>query len=88
MLPHAHALLGQVYAQTDRAQEAIAELQMGVASDEDGSLYYQLARLYTRQGNKAAAQAALVHVKDLEQKRRERAVVATEDSSTTITDTP
>jgi tetratricopeptide (TPR) repeat protein len=88
MLPHAHALLGQVYAQTDRAQEAIAELQMGVASDEDGSLYYQLARLYTRQGNKAAAQAALVHVKDLEQKRRERAVIATEDSSTTITDTP
>lgn len=80
MLPHAHVLLGRVYAQTDRPEEAISELQRGLASDEDGSVYYQLARLYTRLGNKAAAEAAIAHVKELEKKRQERAVVAVQDS--------
>jgi tetratricopeptide (TPR) repeat protein len=88
MLPHAHALLGQIYAQTDRPQEAISELQMGLASDEDGTVYYQLARVYTRLGNKAAAQDAIVHVKELQQKRRERAVVAVQDSGAAIGDMP
>ena len=88
MLPHAHALLGQVYAQTDRPEEAISELRIGVASDEDGSVYYQLARLYSRLGNKAAAQAAIVHVKELEQKRRERAVIAVQDSGAAVSDIP
>ncbi len=88
MLPHAHALLGQVYAQTDRPEEAISELRIGVASDEDGSVYYQLARLYSRLGNKAAAQDAIVHVKELEQKRRERAVIAVQDSGAAVSDIP
>lgn len=87
LLPHAHALLGQIYAQTDRPEEAVSELQMGVASDEDGSVYYQLARVYARLGNKAAAQAAIVHVKELEQKRRERAVIAVQDSGAAVSDT-
>ena len=88
MLPHAHVLLGQVYAQTDRPQEAISELQMGLASDEDGSIYYRLARLYAQLGDKAAAQAAIVHVKELERKRRERAVVAVQDSGSAVSDIP
>ena len=88
MLPHAHVLLGQVYAQTDRPQEAISEFQMGLASDEDGSVYYRLARLYTQLGDKAAAQAAIVHVKELERKRRERAVVAVQDSGAAVSDIP
>jgi tetratricopeptide (TPR) repeat protein len=88
MLPHAHALLGQIYAQTDRPQEAITELQIGLASDQDGTVYYQLARVYTKLGNKAAAQAAIVHVKELEQKRRERAVIAVQDSGAIVSDTP
>jgi predicted Zn-dependent protease len=88
MLPHAHVLLGQVYAQTDRPQEAISELQMGLASDEDGSIYYRLARLYAQLGDKAAAQAAIVHVKELERKRRERAVVAVQDSGFAVSDIP
>ncbi len=81
MLPHLHALLGQVYEQTGRVQEAISELELGLTSDEDGSLHYQLARLYSSIGNKAAAQEAFRQSKLLEQKRRERAVIAVQDSS-------
>jgi len=81
MLPHLHALLGKVYENTGRTQEAISELRMGVASDEDGQVYYQLARLYRSIGNKVAAQDAIHNVKMLEQKRRERAVIAVQDSS-------
>jgi len=83
MLPHAHVLLGQIYAQTDRPQAAISELQMGLASDEDGSVYYQLARVYLRLGDKAAAQSAIVHVKE-----RERAAVAVQDSGAAVSDIP
>jgi predicted Zn-dependent protease len=81
MLPHLHALLGQVYENTGRTQEAIRELQMGVANDEDGTVNYQLARIYSSIGNKAAAQDAFQRMKVLQQKRRERAVIAVEDSS-------
>lgn len=84
MLPHLHALLGKVYEHTGRTQEAISELRMGVASDKDGEVYYQLARLYASIGDKTAAQDALQHVKELEQKRRERAVIAVQDSSGVI----
>jgi tetratricopeptide (TPR) repeat protein len=81
MLPHAHVLLGEVYAQTDRPQDAINQFKMGLSSDEDGTVYYQLARIYSKLGDKAAAQDAIAHVKALEQKRRERAVIAVQDSS-------
>jgi tetratricopeptide (TPR) repeat protein len=80
-LPHLHALLGQVYENTGRTQEAIKELQMGVASDEDGTVYYQLARIYGSIGNKAAAQDAFQRMKIIQQKRRERAIIAVQDSS-------
>jgi predicted Zn-dependent protease len=80
-LPHLHALLGQVYENTGRTQEAIKELQLGVASDEDGTVYYQLARIYGSIGNKAAAQDAFQRMKIIQQKRRERAIIAVQDSS-------
>jgi predicted Zn-dependent protease len=88
MLPHAHVLLGKVYAQTDRPQEAVRELQMGLATDEDGSVYYQLARLYAQLGNTDAARSAIDHVKALERKRRDRAVVAIQDSGSALSDLP
>jgi tetratricopeptide (TPR) repeat protein len=58
LLPRAHALLGRVYARTGRSKEAINELNQGVASDEDGSVYYQLARVYQSLGETKAAAAA------------------------------
>jgi tetratricopeptide (TPR) repeat protein len=81
MLPHLHALLGEVYENMGRTQEAIGELLMGVASDEDGTVYYQLGRIYSSIGNKAAAQDAFQRLKVLEQKRRGHAVIAVQDSS-------
>jgi predicted Zn-dependent protease len=81
MLPHLHVLLGEIYENTNRPQQAITELQMGASSDETGGAYYQLARLYLSEGNKAAAQDAFARTKDLEQRRRERAVIAVEDDS-------
>jgi tetratricopeptide (TPR) repeat protein len=80
MLPHVHAMLGEVYAANGKTQEAIRELKLGVASDQDGSLHYQLARLYIKAGDKPAADAALVQMKALQQQLRQGAVVALEDS--------
>jgi tetratricopeptide (TPR) repeat protein len=80
MLPHVHALLGEVYAANGKTQEAIRELKLGLASDQDGGLHYQLARLYIKAGDKPDADAAFAQVKALQQQRRQGAVVALEDS--------
>jgi tetratricopeptide (TPR) repeat protein len=81
MLPHVHALLGTVYAETGRTQDAIAQLEMGLAADRDGSTYYKLARMYRKAGETKKAEAAMQQVKVMEQQRRKGAVTALEDSS-------
>jgi tetratricopeptide (TPR) repeat protein len=80
MLPHVHALLGTVYAETGRTEEAIDQLQMGLPADQDGSTYYRLARMYRKTGDIQKADAAMQQVKALEQQRRKGAVTALEDS--------
>lgn len=55
LVPRCHVLLGQVYAATDRVSAAIAQYKLGLASDQDGSIHYQLARLYQRTGDKNQA---------------------------------
>jgi len=65
-LPHVHALLGSVFAKTGRPKEAIKELAQGLASDEDGSVHYQLARLYKEAGDWKAAAAALEKSKQIQ----------------------
>jgi predicted Zn-dependent protease len=57
--PRVHALLGRVYAALGREKEAIEELRQGVASDEDGGIYYQFARLYHKAGDAKAANAPI-----------------------------
>ncbi|MGA2888697.1 MAG: tetratricopeptide repeat protein [Terracidiphilus sp.] len=79
MLPRVHALIGKVYAETGRTQDAIDQLKMGASSDEDGSLYYQLARLYQKVGDSKDAADALGQMKLIKQKRRERGVKTVED---------
>ena len=81
MLPHVHALLGTVYAQTGRTQEAIAQLELGLPADRDGSTYYQLARMYRKAGETKKAAEAMQQVKALEQQRRQGAVIALQDSN-------
>jgi tetratricopeptide (TPR) repeat protein len=79
MLPHVHALIGKVDAETGRTQEAIAQLKLGASSDEDGSLQYLLARLYREIGDNKDAAEALDRMKTIKQKRRERGVKTVED---------
>jgi tetratricopeptide (TPR) repeat protein len=58
LVTHVHALLGRVYAETNRTQEAIAEFKLGLADDKDGRLHYQIARLYLKVGDGDAAKQA------------------------------
>jgi tetratricopeptide (TPR) repeat protein len=69
LLPRVHALLGRVYARAGRSKEAINELNQGLASDEDGSVYYQLARLYQTVGETKAAAAAFEKSRQIRAKR-------------------
>jgi tetratricopeptide (TPR) repeat protein len=80
MLPHVHALLGEVYANTGKTQEAIAQLKMGAESDNDGSLHYQLSRLYRQTGDSRHASEALEQMKMIQKQRHERAAIAAEDA--------
>lgn len=71
-----HALLGNVYAKTGRTQQAIAELKLGLASDKDGSLHYQIARLYLKVGDRDSAKQAFELSKELQQQGLMHATVA------------
>lgn len=83
-MPRLHALLGQVYAGTGRIPEAISEYKAGLSTDEDGSIHYQLARLYQKSGDKKAANAAFSESQRLRSQWDERAHIALEQSSTDL----
>jgi tetratricopeptide (TPR) repeat protein len=88
MLPQVHAMLGTVYAETGRTEDAIAQLEMGRPADGDGSIHYKLARMYRKAGEMKKAEAAMQQVKLLEQQRQKGAATALEDSSQPIDDLP
>jgi len=73
---HVHALLGRVYAQTDRTQQAIAELKLALPDDKDGTLHYQIARLYLKVGDRDSAKKAFEVSKRLRVEGLNRAAVA------------
>lgn len=82
MLPHVHALLGEAYAADGKTQDAIRELKLGAGSDQDGSVHYHLARLYSKIGDQADAAEAIQQMKVIQQRRREGAVIAVQDAHT------
>ena len=61
-----HALLGKVYANTNRTRDALAELKLALPEDKDGSVHYQIGRLYMKMGDRASAQRAFEVSKRLE----------------------
>lgn len=77
--PRIHALLGKVYAETDRPRQAIKELELGASSDDDGSIQYLLSRLYRQLGDTKSAQIALEHMKAIKERRRERGYKLVQD---------
>jgi predicted Zn-dependent protease len=83
-LPHLHALLGEVYANTDRIPEAMSELKLGLANDEDGRLHFQLGRLYQKTGDKKSAAEAFQASQQLRKTWDDRASVALQQSTTDI----
>lgn len=82
LVPHWHVLLGQVYAATNRIPEAISEYKLGLPSDQDGSIHYQLARLYQRTGNRPAAEEEIRISKQLRERWDNEAHLALEQLST------
>jgi tetratricopeptide (TPR) repeat protein len=76
-----HALLGNVYAKTNRTQQAIAELRLALDSDKDGSLHYQVARLYLKVGDRASANQAFEVSKRIQREALMHATVAMEQGT-------
>ncbi len=54
-MPRVHTLLGQIYLATNRYPQALAEFKLSEASDDDGSIHYQLGRIYQKLGDKEKA---------------------------------
>lgn len=78
---HVHALLGSVYAKTNRTQEAVAELKLALPDDKDGHIHYQLARLYLKVGDREAAKQAFEVSNRLRSEGLNRAAVAMQQTS-------
>jgi len=54
--PDLHDFMGIAYSQMKRYAEAERELKIAALSDKDGSVHYQLARVYTALGKSSEAQ--------------------------------
>ncbi len=72
----AHALMGRVAAANGETETAIRELRLGLSTDQDGSLHYQLFRLLRKTGDVAGANAAEAQARALVQQRMEHATTA------------
>ena len=57
--------LGRAYMLVGRDAEAIPHLKAGLASDEDGTLYYQLSRAYRNTGKPELASQMLKRFEEL-----------------------
>jgi tetratricopeptide (TPR) repeat protein len=71
VLAKTHALFSRVYASQGRTDAAIAELQLALGADDDGSFHYQMAQLYRKLGDENAASKALHQSEEL-RKRNDR----------------
>jgi tetratricopeptide (TPR) repeat protein len=58
LAPRVHVLLGKVLAAAGHLKAAAQEMALGAASDQSGGVYYELARIYQKLGEKNAATAA------------------------------
>jgi tetratricopeptide (TPR) repeat protein len=78
-----HLLLGRVDVEAGDNADAIKQFELALPSDEDGSIHYQLSRLYRKAGNLAAAQQAEAGAKALIKKRDASAVIAVREATGT-----
>jgi tetratricopeptide (TPR) repeat protein len=68
----AHTNLGKLYLKKNDPPHAVRELEAAIQLDpEDATAYYQLSIAYRKTGKQEKAQAALEHVKHLNQEQRD-----------------
>jgi tetratricopeptide (TPR) repeat protein len=70
LIPRIHALLGQVYASEGDTKRAIDEYKLGLPSDDDGSVHFQLGRLYQKTGEAKLAAEAFGDSKAINQRKQ------------------
>jgi tetratricopeptide (TPR) repeat protein len=75
LVPRYHVLLGQVYAATGSVPAAISQYKLGLTSDQDGSIHYQLARLYQKIGDKTNAEEEIQISKEIRERWDEQALI-------------
>lgn len=68
-LLQAHLTLGRAYSVAGRNAEAVQELEKAVSLDQDGTLHYELFKLYRKAGEKDKAERALRASLDLRRRR-------------------
>jgi predicted Zn-dependent protease len=73
---HVHALLGKVYAETNRPQQAIAQLKLALPDDTDGTLHYQIGRLYLKVGDRNSAKQAFDVTEQMKREGVNTAIIA------------
>ena len=75
-MPRVHTLLGEVYFGTDRFPQALSEFKLSEFSDDDGSIHYQLGRIYQKLGDKEKADEAFRVSKRLRERFNDRSNLA------------
>jgi predicted Zn-dependent protease len=76
LLPRVHMLLGECLEATNDAVGAIREMETAATSDDDGSVHYELARLYRKTGDINRATTAMQESKKLHDERRLRTTIS------------
>ncbi|MBB5327940.1 tetratricopeptide repeat protein [Tunturiibacter gelidoferens] len=73
--PRVHLLLAHADAEEGSTEAAIREYQLALPGDQDGSIHFQLSRLYRKTGNVVLAQKAEDQAKALIAQRRANATI-------------
>lgn len=66
----AQAALGRAYMQAGKSEEAIAHLKIALKTDQDGNMYYQLARAYQSLGKMDLARETLQRYQEIQKSVR------------------
>jgi tetratricopeptide (TPR) repeat protein len=80
-LLQAHLTLGRAYSAVGRNAEAVQELEKAVSLDEDGTLHYELFKLYRKTGDNEKAEHALRVSLDLRRRKNVSANAAPDASA-------
>ncbi len=76
-----HFLLGRVDEKNNEWSAAVQQFELALPGDKDGSIHYQLSRLYRKQGNAEAAEKTLSEARLLIGKHDARADLAVREKT-------